>query len=129
MHADDFVLNAYSFASALSACAVEKDPRTGVQVRALVSKSPHGKDYVYIGSAFLDMYAKCECPEEAQKVFEAMPERNIVSWNSLITCYEHNGPVREALVLLVRMMNAGFVPDEVILKRQQLTASPTEALF
>jgi pentatricopeptide repeat protein len=58
-----------------------------------------------------------------------MPEGNIVSWNSLITCYEQNGPVREALVLFVRMMNAGFVPDEVILKRQQLTASPTEALF
>jgi pentatricopeptide repeat protein len=60
MHADDFVLNAYSFASALSACAVEKDPRVGVQVHGLVSKSPHGED-VYIGSALLDMYAKCDC--------------------------------------------------------------------
>jgi pentatricopeptide repeat protein len=94
---------------------VEKDSRAGVQVHAIVSKSPHGKDGVYIGSALLDMYAKCECPAEARKVFEAMPERNIVSWNSLITCYEQNGPVGEALVLFVRMMDAGFVPDEVTL--------------
>uniref|UniRef100_A0A0E0DEI5 Pentatricopeptide repeat-containing protein n=1 Tax=Oryza meridionalis TaxID=40149 RepID=A0A0E0DEI5_9ORYZ len=76
MHADDFVLNAYSFASALSACASEKASRTGEQVHALVAKSSHGSD-VYIGSALVDMYAKCERPEEARKVFDAMPERNI----------------------------------------------------
>uniref|UniRef100_A0A0D3FW35 Pentatricopeptide repeat-containing protein n=3 Tax=Oryza TaxID=4527 RepID=A0A0D3FW35_9ORYZ len=114
MHADDFVLNAYSFASALSACASEKASRTGEQVHALVTKSSHGSD-VYIGTALVDMYAKCERPEEAQKVFDAMPERNIVSWNSLITCYEQNGPVDEALALFVRMMKDGFVPDEVTL--------------
>ncbi|XP_006652312.1 pentatricopeptide repeat-containing protein At2g13600 [Oryza brachyantha] len=112
MHADDFVLNAYSFASGLSACASEKAWRTGEQVHALVTKSSRWSD-VYIGSALVDMYAKCERPEEAQKVFDAMPERNIVSWNSLITCYEQNGPVDEALVLFVRMMNDGFMPDEV----------------
>jgi pentatricopeptide repeat protein len=114
MHADSFVLNAYSFASALSACAAEKDSRTGAQVHGLVVKSPHAKD-VHIGSALVDMYAKCEQPEEARKVFEAMPERNVVTWNSLITCYEQNGPVGEALVLFVEMMDAGFVPDEVTL--------------
>jgi pentatricopeptide repeat protein len=114
MHADGFVLNAYSFASALSACAAEKDSRTGAQVHGLVVKSPHAKD-VHIGSALVDMYAKCEQPEEARKVFEAMPERNVVTWNSLITCYEQNGPVGEALVLFVEMMDAGFIPDEVTL--------------
>jgi pentatricopeptide repeat protein len=61
------------------------------------------------------MYAKCEQPEEVRKVFEAMPERNVVTWNSLITCYEQNGPLGEALVLFVEMMDAGFVPDEVTL--------------
>jgi pentatricopeptide repeat protein len=61
------------------------------------------------------MYAKCERPEDARRVFDAMPERNVVSWNSLITCYEQNGPVGEALVLFVEMMAAGFFPDEVTL--------------
>ena len=114
MHADDFVLNAYSFASALSACAAEKDPRTGEQVHGLVAKSPHAED-VRIGSALVDIYAKCERPEDARRVFDTMPERNVVSWNSLITCYEQNGPVGEALVLFVEMMDAGFIPDEVTL--------------
>ncbi|RLM74685.1 protein disulfide isomerase-like 1-2 [Panicum miliaceum] len=114
MHADDFVLNAYSFASALSACAAEKDPRTGEQVHGLVAKSPHVED-VRIGSALVDMYAKCERPEDARRVFDTMPERNVVSWNSLITCYEQNGPVGEALVLFVEMMDAGFIPDEMTL--------------
>jgi pentatricopeptide repeat protein len=114
MHADDFVLNAYSFASALSACAAEKDLRTGEQVHGLVARSPHADD-VHIGTALVDMYAKCERPVDARRVFEAMPERNVVSWNSLITCYEQNGPVGEAFVLFVEMMATGFFPDEVTL--------------
>ncbi|KAJ1271080.1 hypothetical protein BS78_06G101700 [Paspalum vaginatum] len=112
MHADDFVLNVYSFASALSACAAEKDSRTGQQLHGLVSKSTGAED-VHIGSSLVDMYAKCEHPEDARRVFDAMPERNIVSWNSMITCYEQNGPVGEALVLFIEMMDDGFVPDEV----------------
>ena len=42
-----------------------------------------------------------------------MPEKNVVSWNSLITCYEQNGPAVEALVLFVRMMECGNEPDEL----------------
>ncbi|KAG5529026.1 hypothetical protein RHGRI_029632 [Rhododendron griersonianum] len=44
-----------------------------------------------------------------------MTDRNAVSWNSLITCYEQNGPACEALCVFVRMMDNGFVPDEVTL--------------
>ncbi|CAA7396733.1 unnamed protein product [Spirodela intermedia] len=112
MHADDFVLNAYSFSSALSACGGLKDCATGMQIHASISKSPLVFD-VFMGSALVDMYAKCGKPPEARRVFDSMPDRNVVSWNSLITCYEQNGPVNEALEMFRRMMECEVEPDEV----------------
>nr|XP_010930665.1 pentatricopeptide repeat-containing protein At2g13600 [Elaeis guineensis] len=114
MHAEDFVLNAHSFSSALSACAGLMDSIIGVQIHALISKSRLAYD-VYMGSALVDMYSKCRRPLDARRVFEGMPDRNVVSWNSLITCYEQNGPVNEALLLFVTMMDSGLEPDEVTL--------------
>lgn len=114
MHRENFVLNGYSFSSALSACAGLVDSGSGVQIHALISKSPFTYD-VYMGSALVDMYSKCRRPSDAQRVFEDMPDKNVVSWNSLITCYEQNGPVSEALDMFVRMMECGVEYDEVTL--------------
>lgn len=114
MHADDFVQNEYSFSSALSACAGLADSRIGAQIHASISKS-HLADGVYMGSALVDMYSKCGRLSDACRVFEGMKERNVVSWNSLITCFEQNGPQNGALVLFVRMMENGVAYDEVTL--------------
>ncbi|WOL04080.1 hypothetical protein Cni_G12801 [Canna indica] len=114
MHAEDFVLNAYSFSSSLSACAGIVDSRMGMQIHSLISKSHLAKD-VYMGSALVDMYSKCGRPWDACRVFDGMRDRNVVSWNSLITCFEQNGPQNEALVLFVRMMEKGVEHDEVTL--------------
>ncbi|XP_058097385.1 pentatricopeptide repeat-containing protein At2g13600 [Magnolia sinica] len=114
MHGEDFVLNMYALSSALSACAGLIDIKTGTQIHALISKSPFSSD-VYMGSALIDMYSKCGYPFNAQRIFDGMPNRNVVSWNSLITCYEQNGPTNEALELFVRMMECGAEPDEVTL--------------
>ncbi|XP_047325444.1 pentatricopeptide repeat-containing protein At2g13600 [Impatiens glandulifera] len=114
MHKDNFVLNEYSFGSSLSSCAGLMDVCIGMQIHAALSKSPHSSD-VYMGSALLDMYGKSCSVASAQKVFDEMRERNTVSWNSLISCYEQNGPAAEAISVFVLMMGSGFDPDEVTL--------------
>ncbi|KAL5752174.1 hypothetical protein ACOSP7_022350 [Xanthoceras sorbifolium] len=114
LHRENFVLNEYSFGSALSACAGLKDLKVGIQIHAILSKSRYSSD-VYMGSALVDMYGKCGHVSCAQKVFDRMTHRNIVSWNSLITCYEQNGPANEALEVFLRMMHCGIGPDEVTL--------------
>ncbi|CAL1360161.1 unnamed protein product [Linum trigynum] len=114
MHRETFVVNEYSFGSGLSACAGLKDLKMGTQLHALVFKCHYYVD-VYMGSALVDMYSKCGVVDCALKVFDEMKERNIVSWNSLITCYEQNGPSRKALDVFVRMMESSFEPDEVTL--------------
>ncbi|CAN0877263.1 Pentatricopeptide repeat-containing protein At2g13600 [Linum grandiflorum] len=114
MHRENFVLNEYSFGSGLSACAGLKDLKMGTQLHALVLKCQYGMD-VYMGSALVDMYSKCGVVDCAQKIFDELEEKNIVSWNSLITCYEQNGPAKKALTVFVRMMENALVPDEVTL--------------
>ena len=114
MYRENFVLNEYSFGSALSACSGLMDLKMGIQIHSLVSKSRYSLD-VYMGSALVDMYSKCGSVACAQRAFDGMNERNRVSWNSLITCYEQNGPTSEALEVFVRMMDCGIEPDEVTL--------------
>ncbi|XP_010109634.2 pentatricopeptide repeat-containing protein At2g13600 [Morus notabilis] len=114
MHGENFMLNDYSFGSALSACAGLKDLRMGIQIHAVISKSRYSSN-VYMGSALIDMYSKCGSVTCAQRVFDWMEERNRVSWNSLISCYEQNGPASEAIDVFRRMMDSGVEPDEVTL--------------
>ncbi|XP_021861760.1 pentatricopeptide repeat-containing protein At2g13600 [Spinacia oleracea] len=114
MHREGFVLNQYSFGSVVSACAGLVDLEMGAQVHGLMLKSPFFKD-VYMGSALVDMYAKCGAVECARMVFDGMVERNRVTWNSLITCYEQNGPVGEAVEVFANMMDNGVDTDEVTL--------------
>ena len=39
---------------------------------------------VFIGSTLVDMYLKCGNLEDAQNLFVKMPERNVVSQNTII---------------------------------------------
>ncbi|CAI9103118.1 OLC1v1001559C1 [Oldenlandia corymbosa var. corymbosa] len=114
MHSEDFKFNDYSYGSALRACAGLRDFKMGTQIHASVSKSFYASD-VFIESALIDMYSKCGRVSCAQKVFDGMKQRNVVSWNSLITCYEQNGPANEGLIVFRNMMNCGIEPDEMTL--------------
>ncbi|KAL8108991.1 pentatricopeptide repeat-containing protein At2g13600 [Apium graveolens] len=114
MHSAGFALNEYTYGSVLSACANLRNVHVGSQIHTCIVKSPYALD-VYMGSALVDMYSKCGFVDCSRKVFDGMLERNVVSWNSLITCYDQNGPALEALNIFVRMMNCGVKPDEVTL--------------
>ncbi|CAH9082674.1 unnamed protein product [Cuscuta epithymum] len=114
MHNEDFLLNKYSYGSALSACAGLRDLTAGTQIHASIVKSKFSFD-VYMGSALIDMYSKCGNVGCAQKVFDDIWGPNVVSWNCLITCYEQNGPTSRALDIFVMMMHHGFEPDEMTL--------------
>ncbi|KAJ6378016.1 hypothetical protein OIU78_028282 [Salix suchowensis] len=127
MHKDDFVLNDYSFGSGLSACSRLKDLKLGAQIHGLISKSKYSLD-VFMGSGLIDFYSKCGLVGCARRVFDGMEEKNVVSWNCLITCYEQNGPANEALEAFRRMIEHGSAPDEVTLA-SVVSACATLAAF
>ncbi|XP_027332181.1 pentatricopeptide repeat-containing protein At2g13600-like [Abrus precatorius] len=86
----------------------------GRQLHGLVLKREVFKN-VYVGNALIDMYGKCGSLGEAKKVLERMPQRDCVSWNSIITACVANGLVYEALDLLQNMSagESGLAPNLV----------------
>ena len=58
----------------------------------------------------------CGFLDFALRVFEEMPDRDLVSWSSVITCFVKNGFRYEALALFLRMQLVGAMkPNEVII--------------
>ncbi|KAH0464963.1 hypothetical protein IEQ34_005066 [Dendrobium chrysotoxum] len=60
---------------------------------------------VYVGTALVDMHAKCGNVDRAITIFTSMPSRNIVSWNAMISGLAFHGRGREAISLFTRMRN------------------------
>ncbi|GFQ02267.1 putative pentatricopeptide repeat-containing protein at3g23330 [Phtheirospermum japonicum] len=69
---------------------------------------------VFVSSALVDMYAKSGEMGCAIKVFDEMPERNLVSWNSAIVGFLRNGCYREAIGFFKSLIVEDVIrPDQV----------------
>ncbi|KAJ0043099.1 hypothetical protein Pint_17930 [Pistacia integerrima] len=86
------------FPSATKSCAILGRLDVGESVHCLVVKTGYDFD-VFVCSSLVDMYAKCGDINTARKVFDEMPERNVVSWSGMIYGYAQLGVNEEALKL------------------------------
>ncbi|CAK9169695.1 unnamed protein product [Ilex paraguariensis] len=105
----DFSPTISTFASIIGACSVLSAFEIGQQVQGQLMKTEFFTD-IKMGSALLDMYSKCGRTEDARRVFDHMPEKNVFSWTSMIDGYGKNGNPNEALELFSRMQ--GYHPIE-----------------
>ncbi|KAL6289230.1 hypothetical protein ACE6H2_006740 [Prunus campanulata] len=55
----------------------------------------------------INMYSKCGLVDCAGKVFDEMPERSLVSWNTMIGSLTQNGEEQKALGLFLQMRREG----------------------
>jgi pentatricopeptide repeat protein len=61
---------------------------------------------VYVGSSLMDMYIKCGQLADARKVFDRIPQRNVVCWTRVISGYVQSGLYKEAMELFREMQVA-----------------------
>ncbi|KAK9270719.1 hypothetical protein L1049_026302 [Liquidambar formosana] len=106
--------NPFTYSSALKACANLEAILQGKLIHSSVNKTPASSN-VFVGSALINMYAKCGYISEATQVFDSMPERNLVSWKAMIVGYARNGLYQEALQLMYRMQAEGIKVDDYTL--------------
>ncbi|KAI4354681.1 hypothetical protein L6164_003528 [Bauhinia variegata] len=66
---------------------------------------------IYVGSALIDMYAKCGKIQLSRLCFDIMPTRNLVSWNAVMKGYAMHGKANEMIELFHMMQESNQKPD------------------
>ncbi len=95
----------------LNACASVVALEEGRRAHDWVIKSGWDSN-VFVGNSLIDMYAKCGSLEDALKVFNKMPSRDVVTWNAMIGGYAIHGHGKEALKQFEQMREEGVQPDD-----------------
>ncbi|XP_043700291.1 pentatricopeptide repeat-containing protein At5g16860-like [Telopea speciosissima] len=94
--------NPITITSILSACAGISGIRQGKEVHIWALKNGF-EDQTFVGSALIDMYAKCGRIEDSQRVFDLIKEKNLVTWNSMIGGYAVHGLGQKAVEIFQRV--------------------------
>ncbi|KAL8475935.1 hypothetical protein ACS0TY_028550 [Phlomoides rotata] len=102
------------YASVFRSCAGLSDSRLGSQMHCHALKSDFGADTI-VGTAMLDMYAKCNNLFNATMVFNLLPNHNLQSYNALITGYARGDSGFEGLQLFLRLLKSNLGFDEISL--------------
>ncbi|KAK6263154.1 hypothetical protein QUC31_008970 [Theobroma cacao] len=92
-----------TMATLLQGCGHIHYLKFGKQLHGYLIK--HGFSSCIVENSLIDMYAENQKSDSAFQVFARMNVRDIISWNTLITCLVKNGEFREALMLLKDVHN------------------------
>ncbi|XP_010553997.1 PREDICTED: pentatricopeptide repeat-containing protein At2g36730-like [Tarenaya hassleriana] len=103
--------NKLTFPFLLKACASFFGLAAGRQIQVEVLKLGFDSD-VYVGNNLIHFYGSCNKTSDARKVFDEMLERNVVSWNSVMTSLVENNKFDFGISYFLEMMDCGFHPDE-----------------
>ncbi|KAJ0512788.1 putative tetratricopeptide-like helical domain superfamily [Helianthus annuus] len=97
------------------------------QLLGLVHKSGFDSD-MYIQNALIHFYSGCDHMGYAYKVFHKMPEKDVVSWTSVINGLVDNKRPMDGLRLFKRMEMEGFGPNDVTMISVLRACAETGAL-
>ncbi|KAH6791973.1 Tetratricopeptide repeat superfamily protein [Perilla frutescens var. hirtella] len=100
----------YTYPFVIRACGDLVLLELGMVIHGLTVKSGFVSGS-FVGNSLLAMYMNCGDRDGATSVFDAMEERTVVSWNTMISGYFRNGRVKEALMVFWRMVGSNVEVD------------------
>lgn len=108
IHRSGFRPNQYTYGIALSACGSVGCLRSGEQIHNCVVKSRFGRN-LFVQSALMDMHLRCGSVKNALFLFDEIPIRDVVSWNSIIRGVSDHGLYGNTFKLFGLMIRDGKV--------------------
>ncbi|KAL6841467.1 hypothetical protein ACP4OV_028610 [Aristida adscensionis] len=104
-------VGAATLSCVLKVCGSVPDRALGEQLHGLCVRLGHDRGDVSVGTSLVYMYMRCCGVEDGTKVFREMPERNVVSWTSLLTGYVQAGAHTDVMAIFFRMRAEGVWPN------------------
>ncbi|VAH74312.1 unnamed protein product [Triticum turgidum subsp. durum] len=112
MHCCGVRPDAYTISCVLKCIAGLGSIADGEVVHGYLEKLGFGS-HCAVGNALMALYSRCGCNEDALRVFEGMPQRDAISWNSVISGCFSNGWHGRAVEHLSEMWFEGLEIDSV----------------
>ncbi|KAG8390596.1 hypothetical protein BUALT_Bualt01G0100000 [Buddleja alternifolia] len=101
-----------TFLSALTAASELQHFDVAQQLHSYLIKSSSVSS-VILHNAVIAVYSRCNSICDSFKVFNGMQERDVVSWNTMISALVQNGLDDEGLMLVCEMQKLGFSIDDI----------------
>ncbi|KAF9593309.1 hypothetical protein IFM89_021065 [Coptis chinensis] len=110
MLVSDIEPNKVTIVSVLPACARLAAPQQGKEIHQFNIR--RGFDmHIAIWNGLIDMYGRCGLIKKARRVFYLIPERDTVSWNTMIACYGMHGFGMDAVNLFLHLRSSELKPN------------------
>ncbi|KAJ6758056.1 hypothetical protein OIU74_027190 [Salix koriyanagi] len=112
-------INIDSYVILLSACAefalLDGGRRKGREVHGHAIRTGLNDAKVSVGNGLINMYAKCGDIDHARSVFGLMVDKDLVSWNSMISGLDQNKCFEDAVKSYNSMRKSGLIPSNFAL--------------
>ncbi|XP_057968793.1 pentatricopeptide repeat-containing protein At1g31430 isoform X1 [Malania oleifera] len=102
----------FTVVSLLTGCAQLGALEQGKWIHGFIDENRITVDTV-VGTALIEMYAKCGCIEKSMEIFSGLKEKDTASWTSIICGLAMNGNTSKALELFSEMEKFGAKPDDI----------------
>lgn len=96
----------------LSACSQLGALDVGIWIHHYIKKKNLSLNAA-VGTALVDMYAKCGNIRKALEVFNEMSRKNSLTWTAIIGGLALHGNANDALSYFSKMVDVGLDPDEI----------------
>ncbi|KAK6941845.1 E motif [Dillenia turbinata] len=100
----------YTFTNIISVCKENTLLEVGRQLQGLAMKYGFVSE-TSVRNAIITMYGKHGLVEDMEKMFQAISEKNLVSWTALLSGYVRNNYAIKALSYFVEMLNSSIYVD------------------
>ncbi|GLU07374.1 hypothetical protein SLE2022_243350 [Rubroshorea leprosula] len=105
--------NEFTMSGVLSACGRLGALEHGKWAHSYIDRYGMEVDVV-LGTALIDMYAKCGSIEEARRVFIKLgPNKDVKAWSAMISGLAMHGHGKECRRLFAKMINHGVRPNAI----------------
>ncbi|KDO37695.1 hypothetical protein CISIN_1g039757mg, partial [Citrus sinensis] len=78
------LFDSFTYSFLIRTCVTLSYPNLGTQLHAVISKVGF-QSHVYVNTALVNMYVSLGFLKDSSKLFDELPERNLVTWNVMIT--------------------------------------------